>query len=199
VPEGRLPARLDARRVRALKRALALAVLLSAAPAPAGDLIRFRAPDGTIGMVDSPAKLPPGAQVLGVSTPTKRAPDDDTSAGSQEHARDALLDPGSEPRSGARRMHAPASSGDSGASASSAGWCSRGRSATDRVARAEERLASAEEAYDRCDDGGRLRECSRGSLDAAERELANAEENLSRVEADCRSSGCDPGWLRCAP
>ena len=56
----------------------------------------------------------------------------------------------------------------------SIGWCNRGRAAEGRVERAEERLAQAEEWYDRCDDGGIANYCSRSSLEAAEREVERA-------------------------
>ena len=83
--------------------------------------------------------------------------------------------------------------------AGSASWCQRGRAAEDRIERAGDRLTIAEESYDRCNDGGRIDECSRSSLDAAEREVENAQEAQNELEADCRRSACDPGWLRCTP
>jgi hypothetical protein len=44
---------------------LVLAFLLaSAAPARAGELIRYRTPDGSIGFVDDEKRLPPGVEVL---------------------------------------------------------------------------------------------------------------------------------------
>jgi hypothetical protein len=194
--------------MRALKRAIALALLLLATTALGGELVRFRAADGTIGLVDHPSKLPPGATVLGVAdktkstAPAKPAPDD----AARDRLRGGLEGRDAEPsfdrhRTGVRMNPGSGDVGDyeGGASSGSAGWCQRGRSAQDRLDRAEERLASAEEAYDRCDEGGGVHECSRSSLDSAERELENAEKGLSQVEADCRSAGCDPGWLRCAP
>lgn len=79
------------------------------------------------------------------------------------------------------------------------GTINRGRDAARRIDRAEERFAQAEEWYDRCDDGGIANYCSRSSLEAAEREVESAQEALADLEQDCRRSGCDPGWLRCAP
>jgi hypothetical protein len=194
--------------MRALKRAIALALLLVAPSVASGELIRFRAADGTIGLVDHPSKLPPGATVLGVADetksapPAKPAPDD----AARDRLRGGLEGRGAEPSLGRQRrgLRMNPGSGDvgdyeGGPSTGSAGWCQRGRSAQERLERAEERLASAEESYDRCDEGGGVHECSRSSLEAAERELANAEQGLSQVEADCRSAGCNPGWLRCAP
>jgi hypothetical protein len=170
--------------MRALAGAAALAWIAVALPATSGELVRFRKADGTIGLVDHPSKLPPGAVVLGVSQATETP--------------DAAPDPPARNR----RAAPPAASSASRNAADDSrkhAWCQRGRSAEQRVTRAEERLASAEESFDRCDDGGGVNYCSRASLDAAERELENAEETLSQVEADCRSGGCDPGWLRCGP
>ena len=45
-----------------MKRVAVLAVLLLAGPSAGGDLVRYRAADGTIGLVDHPSKLPPGAR-----------------------------------------------------------------------------------------------------------------------------------------
>ncbi|HEY8494588.1 MAG TPA: hypothetical protein VIN04_11890 [Myxococcota bacterium] len=43
---------------------LALLLLLAAAPAGAGEVIRYRNPDGSIGFVDDEKRLPPGVEVL---------------------------------------------------------------------------------------------------------------------------------------
>jgi hypothetical protein len=189
-----------------VKRAAALALLLLATSAAGGELIRFRAADGTIGLVDDPSKLPPGATVLGVADKTKTAkPADADDAAASDRLRGGLGGRDEEPsfgrhRTGVRMSPASRDAGDDegGASSGSAGWCQRGRSAQDRLDRAEERLASAEEAFDRCDEGGGVHDCSRSSVDSAERELESAEKGLSQLEADCRSAGCNPGWLRCA-
>jgi len=168
-----------------VKRVAVLAVLLLAGPSAGGDLIRYRAADGTIGLLDHPSKLPPGATVLQLSKPTQGAPSSDAGATPAPNAAPA------------RFAEEPASAeADDGRAI---GWCNRGRAAEGRVERAEERLAQAEEWYDRCDDGGIANYCSRSSLEAAEREVESAQEALADLEQDCRRSGCDPGWLRCGP
>jgi hypothetical protein len=169
--------------LRAVRCTLAAAVLLLAASAAGGDLVRYRAADGTIGLVDHPSKLPPGATVLQTSKPTERAPD-------PEPAPEPLL-----------QRNAPAqrrSFADPMSPAGSDSWCQRGRAAEQRIERAGDRLAMAEESYDRCNDAPRS-ECSRSGLEAAEREVENAQEAQNELEADCRRSSCDPGWLRCTP
>jgi hypothetical protein len=163
--------------------AVALAVLLLAGPAAGGDLVRYRAADGTVGLVDHPSKLPPGAIVLETSKPTERAPDPE---------------PAPEP---VFQRSAPAqrrSFADPISPAGSDSWCQRGRAAEQRIERAADRLTMAEESYDRCNDAPRS-ECSRSGVESAEREVENAQDAQNELEADCRRSNCDPGWLRCAP
>jgi hypothetical protein len=166
-----------------VRRTVALAVVLIAVPAAGGDLVRYRAADGTIGLVDHPSKLPPGAIVLQTSKPTERAPD-------PEPAAQPVLRHSTPPQ---RRSFA-----DPVSPAGSDAWCQRGRAAEQRIERAADRLTMAEESYDRCNDAPRS-ECSRSGVDAAEREVENAQEAQNELEADCRRSNCDPGWLRCAP
>jgi hypothetical protein len=163
--------------------AVALAVLLLAGPAAGGDLVRYRAADGTVGLVDHPSKLPPGAIVLETSKPTERAPDPE---------------PAPEP---VFQRSAPAqrrSFADPISPAGSDSWCQRGRAAEQRIERAADRLTMAEESYDRCNDAPRS-ECSRSGVESAEREVENAQDAQNELEADCRRSNCDPGGRRCAP
>lgn len=166
-----------------MRRALLVVALLLAAPAAGGDLVRYRAADGTIGLVDHPSKLPSGATVLQTSPPTERAP-------APEPAPEPVL-----------QRTAPAqrrSFADPISPAGSDSWCQRGRAAEQRIERAQDRLTMAEESYDRCNDAPRS-ECSRSGVESAEREIENAQEAQNALEADCRRSNCDPGWLRCAP
>jgi hypothetical protein len=167
--------------VRAVGRILLAALLLSG-PAAGGDLVRYRAADGTIGLVDHRSKVPPGATVLDVSKPTERVPASEAPP----------APPAPRPR--------PSLAASAEESAADAGlWCGRGRDAEDRIERAEANLAQIADWYDRCDDTQLYNWCSRSSLDAAEVEVQNAEDALTELEDDCRRSGCNPGWLRCAP
>jgi hypothetical protein len=176
--------------LRAVRTSLAAALLLLAASAAGGDLVRYRAADGTIGLVDHASKLPPGAMVLQTSKQTEPEPSvEPEPAAEPAPARRRLFD-----RTARVKRRA---ADDEPAAEEVESWCQRGRAAEERVERAERRLESAEESYDLCNDRPR-NECSRASLDSAEREVDRAQEAQSQVEADCRSSGCDPGWLRCA-
>jgi hypothetical protein len=188
VPALRLQPRLAA--VRAVRTSLAAAVLLLAASAAGGELVRYRAADGTIGLVDHASKLPPGATVLQTSKQTERAAEPEPVPDAEPvRERRRLFD-----RTARAKRRAAA---DEPSAEDVESWCQRGRAAEERVERAERRLESAEESYDLCNDHPRY-ECSRTSLDAAEREIDDAQEAQNQVEADCRSSGCDPGWLRCS-
>jgi hypothetical protein len=54
-----------------LALALLLAIGLAARPAAAGELIRYRTPDGSVGFVDDEKRLPPGVEVVS-RTPLER-------------------------------------------------------------------------------------------------------------------------------
>jgi hypothetical protein len=162
-------------------------LLLLAVSAAGADLVRYRAADGTIGLVDHPSKVPPGGVVLQTSKQTERAPDPEPEP---ERTRRRLFE-----RSAPAQRHRIA---DPISPAGSDSWCQRGRAAEERIERAADRLTMAEESYDRCNDAPR-NECSRSGIESAEREVENAQDAQNQLEADCRRSGCDPGWLRCAP
>jgi hypothetical protein len=172
--------------VRAVALTL-LAALLAAAPAAGGDLIRYRAADGSIGLVDHPSKIPPGAAVLERSKATERPPDAEAD---EETAPPAPRPPRSQP---AARAEEP----DVDEAASE--WCDRGRAAAERLQRAEAELAELSESYERCDNPWLYMYCSRSDLDAAEYELAGAQSAVEELQDECRRAGCEPGWLRCAP
>jgi len=53
---------------------VALLLLLAALPARAGELIRYRTPDGSVGFVDDEKRLPPGVEVLSRSPLEPAAP-----------------------------------------------------------------------------------------------------------------------------
>jgi hypothetical protein len=183
-----------------VRRALAVAILLAAAPAAAGDLIRFRAADGSVGMVDHPGKLPPGAVVLDVAEKTKTAPSSDAGDAPpapnlrRSFGRPRAAPPPARPARGEADEYEARNDRQE---ATEVEWCARGQSARYAIEDAEARLSAAEDAYDRCDDGAIANRCSRSGIDSAERAIARAEENLRRLEEECRTGGCDPGWIRC--
>jgi hypothetical protein len=167
---------------RAMRSVAAAALLLAATAAAGGELIHFRGPDGRIGLVDHPSKLPPGAIVVGRRETSERAEEPEPAAPAAEPAR-ARADEGAEETEPVDRP---------------GHWCEQGRSARSRIARAEQALERAEEQLEDCETAS-LREggyCTRRWLEGAEQELESAEEALSSLEAACRSAECLPGWLR---
>lgn len=167
-----------------MARLLALALLLcTALPAAAGELIQFRARDGTVGFVDHPSKLPPGASVLS----RKRSL---PGSGPDPAPRFFADEPARELAPPARRAPLEEDRAEAGA------WCQRGEAARGASAAAEARLERAEEEYDDCNAGGVVTYCSRSAIDAAEQYLEASLETEKALAEQCRTSGCLPGWIR---
>jgi hypothetical protein len=167
-----------------VNRVVVLSAWLLAMPAAGGDLIRYRAADGSIGLVDHPSKVPPGAAMLERSKATDRAPDAEAD---EETAAPSPRTPRSQ----------PAASADEDELARE--WCDRGREAAERLRRAETSFAELSESYERCDNPWLYMYCSRSDLDGAEYELASAQAAVEELQEECRRAECSPGWLRCAP
>ena len=175
-------------------RRLALSLLLVLAlPAAAGDLIRFRAKDGTLGMVDHPSKLPPGARVIDQRAATVSKPDLEpapapASAGSSS-------DRGLRRRSPEPFAAVPASA--SPEPSDSGTWCDRGHRAHEAIEEAQRWVEVDTERLDECNDSPR-RDCDwlERQLEGRERTLERAERRLADLEAECRDAGCLPGWIR---
>ena len=203
-----------------MRSVAAALLLLAAAAASGGELIQFRAPDGRVGMVDDPSKLPPGVVIIERREKAERAeePDEPLGGASPPAQRNEAL-------GGAQRNAAPArarvgeagelgpaqKSGDAAVCLhfglpaecaadqirSAEGWCERGRDARGRIERAEHSLEQAEEAFDDCETASlRGGYCSRSRLDAAELEAEEAESALGQLEETCRDADCLPGWVR---
>jgi hypothetical protein len=197
-----------------------LAAALAAGPAAAGEreLIRFRGPDGTPGLVDDADKLPPGAVILersplaavkGQDEPAEpedgerrsedpeRAPEDGDRAPepAEPAAPPAHLD---EAERAERCLQYGLSRGcNPREAAEAAGWCSRAQELHRAQEEAEENRVYAEEAYEDCRTAsGTVPFCSRRRLDAAERQVEEADRSLERLEDECRSAECLPGWIR---
>jgi hypothetical protein len=195
-----------------MRSVAAAALLLLATAASGGELIRFRAPDGRVGMVDHPSKLPPGAVVVERREKTERAPEP------AEERRDAPPPAQQDRRSGRGLQARPGDEEETSWRAAdsaeclrfglptkcSAGkiqiaenWCERGRDARTRIERAEQGLEQAEESLEDCETASlRGGYCSRGRLEQAEVELEDAEAALAQLESDCRDRDCLPGWVR---
>ena len=170
-----------------MTRAVVLSAWLLAMPAAGGDLIRYRAADGSIGLVDDPSKIPPGAAVLERSKATERPPDEEAD---EETAPPTPRTPRSQPAASAEEPDEDELAGE---------WCDRGREAAQRLQRAEASFAELSESYERCDNPWLYMYCSRSDLDDAEYELASAQAAVEELQEQCRREGCSPGWLRCAP
>jgi hypothetical protein len=165
-----------------------LLALLLATAAAAGELVRFRASDGSVGLVDHPSKVPHGAVVLDHESREDRPASADDAPAPQSRPRAAAI----RSRTGASRRAPPAAPQSGSAST----WCDRGTSAHAAVEQAEQRIEYEEERYDECDDGGILVACSRYRVEQAEEALEAAQQRLEQLEEACREAGCEPGWLR---
>jgi hypothetical protein len=173
-------------------------LLLAGAPAGADELIRFRGPDGNLGLVDHPSKLPPGAVVLERSEKRPARAQPPAAALPEAEADAAETEVRPEPLSSLSCAHYGLEPGcDPGLVASVGEWCDRGRGARASLESAEEVLAEEEEDFEDCRTaGGTLPYCSRRQLDAAEAALERAEQALQDLEDACRAAGCLPGWVR---
>jgi hypothetical protein len=186
--------------------AFLLCVAFLAGPAAAGkrELIRFRGPDGTPGLVDDADKLPPGAVVIERTPLAEIAAEREREAAVEDEAPDAEseLDAPTSARPdlerGERCLQYGLSPGCSSEQASQAShWCARAEDVHRAREEAELNHAAAEEAWDDCRTaGGTVPYCSRRRLDAAEHAVEEAERGLEHLQGECREADCLPGWIR---
>jgi hypothetical protein len=178
--------------------------LAAAAPrADAGEILRYRRADGSVGLVDDPAKLPPDAvverRVETVPPPAKPAPSTGESvAGSDEDDAAARATRDEAARDRAKRCERyslPPACSDADLSRAG-GWVERGARLREAVEQAEQNVAWWEARLDECEGRNAQVGCPRGELDRAQTELAARERALDDLEDDCRRDGCLPGWLR---
>lgn len=179
-------------------RALSAACLLLLAALPvaalADELIRFRTPEGVLGLVDHEDKVPPGATILSrepkpsaagqAAALETEAPAEDAAAGSAPPAR----------RRAPRPDVAAATISPDEEAALVAEWCEQ---ATDlRLAReeAEADVEAERERYERCEFVESY--CSERDLEAAEERLEDALGDEEALVDDCRKAECLPGWVR---
>lgn len=190
------------------RRGAFAAVLLLAAPtAWSGELIQFRAADGTIGFVDDASKLPPGARVVSRRASKPRQSDADEAPARWPFASEpwpsaaedeaAPFEPSAERARDERCADYGLARGCSAQEAAAARrWCERAASVHAAREGAERSLERAEEAYEECNESAVLIYCSRRQIEWAERQLEDAEGSLEALEEQCRSAGCLPGWVR---
>jgi hypothetical protein len=219
--------RLDMR-VTVLLPTLPLALVLGLAatrPAAAGELIRYRGPDGSVGFVDDEKRLPPGVEVVS-RTPIERAPAPapppvpraseatapepgqapapPTSATPEADADDCdtLASPLERIRCvGAREArcsHFGLSPGCEPAQIAAArDWCARGEALRAEIADVTDERDAARERHEAClRRGEREWRCDGEALEEAERAALVAERRVEALEAQCHEEGCLPGWVR---
>jgi len=174
--------------MRTLGLFLALAL---AAPAAAGDLVKYRTPDGSIGYA-APQNVPPGAEVLREGPPAGHV----TRSG---EARRPHYLPDEEPEAG--EGAAPAARAEEAPSARDV-WQAKKEEAEDAVREARSRLTQARAAASELRCGRRYED--RACPDAREdihrwiAEVEEAEEYLAEgLAEECRRDwDCLPGYLR---
>jgi len=179
-------------------RPLAAAVLVLAvlsAPARADELIRFRTPDGVLGLVDHEDKVPPGAAILSRDPKPARAAQpalDPGPAADEEAPADAAA-----PRQAAAHAFpaAPAEGAAAGDEAALiADWCQQSTDIRRAREQAEVDAERARESYEKC----RLVDsyCSEREVEAADERLEDALADEEEIADACRRAECLPGWIR---
>ena len=188
--------------------ACALGLAAAAPCASAGEIIRYRRPDGSVGLADDPAKLPPDAVIESrteaTPPPAKVAPVTESGVGSPATSDDdadarATRDDDARERATrcARYALRPACS-DADLSRAG-GWVERGRRSREAVEQAEQNVAWWEARLDECERQNAQLGCPHKELERAQNELVQRERARDALEEDCRRGGCLPGWLRVVP
>jgi hypothetical protein len=194
-----------ARVVRRIAFALVTLVLVGAADpvgVRAGELIRCRLPDGTVGFVDDASKVPPGAAIessrpASAPTPSRPALEAPRRVQPPPPHRGYWSDGVEAARHLADRCRRyelpPTCSEDDVSSAGS--WAARAEKLRSAVTQAEQNLEWYQRNYDECERStGSV--CSRRGVDRAKDELAARERAFAGLEEECQRQGCMPGWLR---
>ncbi len=197
---------------------VALLLVLLAGPISAGELVRYRTADGSVGFVDDERRLPPDAIIVSRSPLTSPAP-----AREGPHADTAAhMTPGDPDDAGAgevRDCTSDAARGDSLACwrehgercrrfglalrcapdelATARGWCERGELLRREWTPIEDRLATAVESHRACKSSSRPgTDCSREEVLDAERAVEVWDLRIAALEEQCHEQGCLPGWVR---
>jgi hypothetical protein len=210
-------------RMPSFAAAAPLALLLSGLPAAAGELIRYRGADGSVGFVDDEKRLPPGVEVVS-RTPIERsapaapvadaAPAPDEPVDGEPAALEATTPVGDDTDCealanllertrcrGAREAHcshyglSPRCKPDQIAAARD--WCGRGEALRVEIAHLTDERDTARERQEEClRRGARSRRCDEEALEEAERAALVAERRVEALEEQCHDEGCLPGWVR---
>lgn len=202
---------------------LALAGAGSALRADAGELVRYRLPDGSVGLTDDASKLPPGALVESRRKPTS-SPSASPATAAEPVAPPAapaeatpppVTPPEATPAGEGRVVAAPLDVTSFGSDRAprcrrydlpptcsarelelADGWAHRGWRARDDLTRAEGALAAEEDRYEWCKSHTVRPICPDEDVERAKEKVAVAERALDTLEEHCRHEGCLPGWLR---
>jgi hypothetical protein len=184
--------------------ACAFALAAAAPRAKAGEILRYRRADGSVGLADDPAKLPadavverriettpPPAPATGESVVSPPGGDDaDVRATRDEEERDRAKR--------CERLSLPPACSDADL-ARAGGWVERGTRMREAVEQAEQHVAWWEARLDECERQNARIGCPRSELERAQRELTEREQAREDLEDECRRDGCLPGWLREIP
>jgi hypothetical protein len=205
-----------------LLRLAALALLALALPASAGELIRYRAPDGSIGFVDDEKRLPAGVEVISRTPldPPRPAPAADVAEPEATAAAGATAGDPSAPQGdeaaaacedladlrartrcwrdrGERCGHHGLRSRCAAAEIATAEeWCARGDELRAELSALDEAHGEAQARIDACQRSGIRPQCAGEELEQADRALRGWERRMEALEEQCQAEECLPGWVR---
>jgi hypothetical protein len=182
-----------------------LTIVVAGASAPmradAGELVHFRLPDGSVGLVDDPSKVPPGAVIEtrpAAASPTVSPTPKAATGYKLPQPHDGYWSDGVEAARGlsdrCRRFELPPGCSEDEVSWAGS-WAARAEKLRTEIKQAEEHVDWYQRSYDECDRSA-ARVCSTRQVDHAKEELAARESALDALEEECKREGCLPGWLR---
>ena len=198
--------------------AIALLLVFLAGPTSAGELVRYRTADGSIGFVDDERRLPPDAIIVSRTPLTQPAaaakpPSQEPAEGSEAvEVADAMAGEIRDCASYAEQSAQLACWRDRGTRCSRFGlplrcapeelaaaesWCDRGVSLRSERTPIEDQLAIAIENHRACKSSSSPgTDCSREEVLEAERAAEVWDLRLAALEEQCHEQGCMPGWVR---
>jgi hypothetical protein len=208
-----------------MTRVVVLLLVFLVGPTSAGELLRYRTADGSVGFVDDERRLPPDAVIVSrtarISQPgtaavpaedpadpsepaqavldddgrTSAVPEDLQNCASQPERRDQLHCWSEHHERCHRFGLRPRCTAEELASAER--WCDRGELLRSEWTPIEELLASAIENHRACRSRARPGvECPRDEVLEAERAAQVWDLRVAALEEQCHEQGCLPGWVR---
>jgi hypothetical protein len=182
------------RRTASLLLSIFVAGTSAALRADAGELVHFRLPDGGVGFVDDPSKVPPGAVIETREFVAPPPVDPASEAPRPVVPRKTHGDIGSDGAESARSLSDRCRRFDlpPGCSEADVGraetWAARAERLRSDVRRAEENVESRQRQYDQCD-RSTARTCSTRLVEQAQEELAARQRALDVSSRDVRHLG----------